>query len=174
MIDKLVRQSDFRHIPAEGCLLFCLLAGPQKFFGTAIEFHKIAYAYKHLLDQGYIREDCYVLEHPPVGSLACSLVIRPEYEVIYQGKKDYVKPQTDTWGSFYNPTFTILHGVMRGGTHHFRLGDALGFQVWDPASPPPEIIAEASIRFYKIQLRPQSVITAKNDGWRDAGAVDGK
>lgn len=146
-----VKQTDFKYIPAEGCLFFSILAGVQRYFGEVLTFDQCAYAYKHLLDQSHIREDCFVLDHAEVGNVACSLLIQPDYKVVYVGKKDLVKP-SDSWGvTHYGTGFTVLHGITKTGGHHFRLGDQNGVQAYDPFDPPPGIIGEASIRFYKVQ-----------------------
>ena len=158
-----IKQTDFKFIPTDGCLLFSILGGVQKFFNKTLAFWQYAYAYWHLVEQEAMEKDCYIKDHQAVGNLACTLLIEPDYEVLYIGKKDLTNPK-DSWGQFFRADFTVLHGITQFGGHHFRLGDSAAVQIYDPFDPSPKIVGEASIRYYQVVRRKSK------EGWSDVGA----
>lgn len=157
---ELVKQTDFRHIHLTGCLFICILDGVQEHFQKALTFEQIAYSYRHLVEQKVIDPDCYVnsyQSHNEIGNLACSLLVKPDYEVLYIGKKDYRTP-ADSFGQKFGASFTVLHGITEKGGHHFRQGDSAGLLINDPYDPPPKIIGESSLRYYVVKKRYRETI----------------
>lgn len=136
-----------RDINKSGCLFRSLSMLAEMKAGKTLDPSTIRMQYLWLLDQGYMKENCYVLDHEQVIKSA-------QYYLGVSQKARYVFRQSETGQQdFFGggpATHFIRHVRTKNGYGHFYVSDVSGRMVWDPYWPSPEPKETLTFRGYRL------------------------
>lgn len=149
MIAPIVQNDDRlnAHIRKEGCLFRSLQMIAEIQAGRCLTPDEISFQYAWLIERGYMKENCYIIDHAAVIRSA-------QYGLNGPQRARYVLRTSETGiGDFemgVPPNAFIRHFKTVNGYGHFVVADRFGNRLWDPYWPPTEPVKELTFRGYAI------------------------
>ena len=125
-----------------GCLFFSLMDIAEEYTGHNFIPKTIKSLYRELIDLGFMRKDCYVLDHEKVLQQALE-VLGNHDKSSYIGAR-YLN-NGSSWGDKYGMYFILQLKTKNGNGHFTRMH-------YDPYYPEIKFSNVMSIRYYNIGI----------------------
>lgn len=125
-----------------GCLFFSLMDIAEEYTGHYFISKTIKELYKKLIDLGYMRRDCYILNHEKVLQEALE-VLGNHDKADYTGARYF--NDRKSWGENFGMYMIMQFKTKNGNGHFFR-------NHYDPYQPLIKFSNIMSIRYYNVGI----------------------